>query len=98
MNLLQVPICLHVAGNRDHRKRQLGYRGYRIQQMEAGMLVQRLLLVATGLDMGSHPLLGFDVNVCDDIYKEGLHEKTMLIQIPIGPHRGRPWLKGSLHG
>ncbi|MGE7118938.1 SagB family peptide dehydrogenase [Peribacillus sp. NPDC046944] len=98
VNLLQVPICLHVAGNRDHRKKELGYRGYRIQQMEAGMLVQRLLLVATALDMGGHPLLGFDVNVCDDIYKKGLHEKTTLIQVPIGPYRGRPWLKGSLHG
>ena len=65
--------------------------------MAAGMLVQRLLLVATTLDMGGHPLLGFDVNVCDDIYRTGLLGKTSLIQIPVGPYEGRPWLKGSLH-
>ena len=97
VNILQVPLCLHVVGNKDYLRPELGYRGYRIQQMAAGMLVQRLLLVATALDMGGHPLLGFDVNVCDDIYRTGLLGKTSLIQIPIGPYQGRPWLKGSLH-
>lgn len=97
VNLQQVPLCLHVVGNKDYLKSELGYRGYRIQQMAAGMLVQRLLLVATALGMGGHPLLGFDVNVCDDIYRMGSFGKTSLIQIPIGPYRGRPWLKGSLH-
>ncbi|MGE7603573.1 SagB family peptide dehydrogenase [Peribacillus sp. NPDC097675] len=97
VNLQQVPLCLHVAGNKDYLKNELGYRGYRIQQMAAGMLVQRLLLAATALGMGGHPLLGFDVNVCDDIYRMGSLGKTSLIQIPIGPYRGRPWLKGSLH-
>ncbi|KRF67682.1 NADH oxidase [Bacillus sp. Soil768D1] len=97
VNLQQVPLCLHVAGDRDHFKSALGYRGYRIQQMEAGMLVQRLLLAASALGMGGHPLLGFDVNVCDEIYKMDPQGKTSLIQIPIGPYRQRPWLKGGLH-
>lgn len=97
VNVQQVPLCLHVTGNKDHLKPELGYRGYRIQQMEAGMLVQRLLLIASALQMGGHPLLGFDVNVCDAIYRSHLHGKTSLIQIPIGPYSERPWLKGSLH-
>lgn len=97
VNLRQIPLCLHVAGNKDHYKPELGYRGYRIQQMEAGMLVQRLLIAASALGMNGHPLLGFDVNVCDEIYKMENHlGKTSLIQIPIGPYRQRPWLKGSL--
>ncbi|PMC35660.1 NADH oxidase [Bacillus sp. UMB0899] len=97
VNLLQVPITLHVVGNRDYDKNTLGYRGYRIQQMEAGMLVQKLLLTVSALEMGGHPLLGFDVNQSDQIYNLESLGKTCLIQIPIGPHRQRPWLMGSLH-
>lgn len=98
VNLSQVPLCFHVAGSRDHLKTALGYRGYRIQQMEAGMLVQRLLLAANAIGLGGHPLLGYDAHACDEIYKLALHEKTCLIQIPVGPHRHRPQLEGGLHG
>jgi SagB-type dehydrogenase family enzyme len=97
VNLLQVPLCLHVAGDKEFYKTELGYRGYRIQQMEAGMLVQRLLLAAQALGMGGHPLLGFDANLSDELYKMDQQGKTSLIQIPIGPYRPRPWLRGSLH-
>jgi SagB-type dehydrogenase family enzyme len=99
MNFQQVPICIHVVGDQDHSKKQLGYRGYRIQQMEAGMLVQKLLIAASALGMNGHPLLGFDVNMCDELYKigGGPQGKTSLIQVPIGHYRNRPWLKGSLH-
>ncbi|WP_121612666.1 SagB family peptide dehydrogenase [Mesobacillus foraminis] len=96
VNLLQVPLCLHVAGDKDFDKTSLGYRGYRIQQMEAGMLVQRLLLAASAIGMGGHPLLGYDANLCDEIYKMKHTGKTSLIQVPIGSYRQRPWLKGSL--
>ncbi|MBU7592698.1 SagB family peptide dehydrogenase [Metabacillus halosaccharovorans] len=97
VNLLQVPITIHVVGNKYYEKDSLGYRGYRIQQMEAGMLVQRLLLAASALDMGGHPLLGFDANLSDQIYNLGPLGKTSFIQIPIGPFRQRPWLMGRLH-
>ncbi|PLR89833.1 SagB family peptide dehydrogenase [Bacillus sp. T33-2] len=97
VNLCQVPLCLHVAGAKDHLTTALGYRGYRIQQMEAGMLVQRLLLAASAIGLGGHPLLGYDVSLCDEIYKMDPKGKTSLIQIPIGPYRHRPWLRGSLH-
>nr|WP_304220171.1 SagB family peptide dehydrogenase [Fredinandcohnia onubensis] len=96
VNLIQVPLCFHVAGDRDHLKTSLGLRGYRIQQMEAGMLVQRLLLAATAIGWGGHPLLGFNAYISDKIYKMDSHKKTSLIQIPIGPYRTRPWLRGSL--
>lgn len=96
INLFQVPLCFHIAGSLDYDKKELGYRGYRIQQMEAGMLLQRLLLAAAALGMGSHPLLGFDVKVCDTLYSLTEQGKTSLIQIPIGPVRARPWLQGSI--
>jgi SagB-type dehydrogenase family enzyme len=97
VNMFQVPLCLHVAGDKNHFKTEMGYRGYRIQQMEAGMLVQRILLVASALGFGGHPLLGFDANRCDELYKLSPQGKTSLIQIPTGPYRPRPWLNGILH-
>ncbi|PEY30019.1 NADH oxidase [Bacillus cereus] len=97
VNLFQVPLCLHVMGNKDYSKNDLGYRGYRIQQMEAGMLVQKLVLAASAIDMGGHPLLGFDASLCDKLYELDTTRKTTLIQIPVGPYRPRTWLKGSLH-
>lgn len=96
VNLYQVPLCLHLVGEKDHLKERLGYRGYRIQQMEAGILVQRLLLVSCALGMGGHPLLGFDANQSDELYRIDSKGKTSLIQIPVGPYRSRAWLKGSL--
>ena len=96
VNLYQVPLCMHVVGDKNHLKEKLGYRGYRIQQMEAGILVQRLLLMSCALGMGGHPLLGFDVNQCDELYRIDSKGKTSLIQIPVGPYRPRAWLKGSL--
>jgi nitroreductase len=96
INLFQVPLSFHVAGNRNHLLSQLGYRGYRIQQMEAGMLVQRLLLAASAVGMGGRPLLGFDVNSSDEIYKMASQGQTGLIFIPVGPYRHRSRLTGSL--
>jgi SagB-type dehydrogenase family enzyme len=97
VNLFQVPICLHVVGDKDHLKSALGYRGYRIQQMEAGMLVQHLLLAASAIGMGGRPLLGFNPSFCDEIYNLNQQGKTSLIQIPIGHYRQRPRLEGGLH-
>ena len=96
VNLFQVPLCLHVVGDKEHLKKELGYRGYRIQQMEAGITVQRLLLVTCALGMGGHPLLGFDAKQCDELYGIDSKGKTSLIQIPVGPYRPRAWLKGRL--
>ncbi|QYR19585.1 SagB family peptide dehydrogenase [Paenibacillus sp. sptzw28] len=96
INLFQVPLCFHVAGDKDHLQSQLGFRGYRIQQMEAGMLVQRLLLAAIASGMGGRPLLGFDAANSDEIQSLAPLGQTSLIQIPVGHYRGRPRLEGSL--
>lgn len=98
VNIFQIPLCLHVTGYQHHLKTELGYRGYRIQQMEAGMLVQRLLLASAALGMGGHPLLGFGVRLCDEIYKITPQGKTSLIQIAVGPYHPPPRLEGGLHG
>ena len=96
VNLLQVPLCLHIIGNKNHYQNSLGYRGYRIMQMEAGMLVQRLLLASSAVGFGGHPLLGFDTKLTDGIYKLDSDDRTTLIQIPIGSFREKAWMRGSL--
>ncbi|TVY07753.1 SagB family peptide dehydrogenase [Paenibacillus cremeus] len=98
VNLYQVPLCLHVVGPKDHLIGALGYRGYRIQQMEAGMLVQRLILAACALGFGVHPLLGYEVSTIDALYSLEAEGMTALIQLPIGPYRPRPRFEGGLHG
>lgn len=97
VSLFQVPLCVHIVGEKQHEKEKLSYRGYRIQQMEAGVLSQKLLLAASAIGLGGHPLLGFDVNTCDHLYKLNEQGQTTLIQIPIGFYEERAWLRGSLH-
>ncbi|TVX99117.1 SagB family peptide dehydrogenase [Cohnella terricola] len=97
VNLFQVPICLHIAGEADHLISQLGFRGYRIQQMEAGMLLQRLLLASVALGMGGRPLLGFHAGSCDELYRMSVHGRTSLVQIPIGYYRPHPRVEMGLH-
>lgn len=96
LNLFQVPLTFHVAGDLGHLHAELGYRGYRIQQMETGMLVQRLLLAACASGMEGRPLLGFDVSSMNELYGLTPLGQTTLIQIPIGPCRSRSRLEGSL--
>jgi SagB-type dehydrogenase family enzyme len=96
VNLFQVPCCFHIVGDKDFYIGEIGYRGYRIQQMEAGIVLQRLLLTAGALGLGGHPLLGFDVKSCDELYLLNAKQKTSLIQVPVGPYRPRAWLKGNI--
>ena len=96
LNLTQIPLHLHVAGDRDHLTEALGIRGYRIAQMEAGMMVQRLLLAANALDLGGHPLLGFDAGMMDTLYGTASHGRTTQIFVPIGRHRPRSQWRGML--
>ncbi|MBX5437335.1 MAG: SagB family peptide dehydrogenase [Alicyclobacillaceae bacterium] len=98
LNLFQVPVCVHVAGRRDHLVESLGYRGYRIQQMEAGIRLHRLLLVAAAIGWNGHPLLGFEAALCDKLYGLSARGQTALVQVPVAPHRpGARWEAG-LHG
>lgn len=98
VNLFQVPFCLHLVGHRDTYQTTYSYRGYRIQQMEVGMLLQRLLLAASALGMNGHPLLGYDESACDDIYNFGQQGRTCLIQVPVGRYRKVSKFEGALRG
>ncbi|WP_198850311.1 SagB family peptide dehydrogenase [Alicyclobacillus sp. SO9] len=96
VNLHQVPLCFHILGDVHHLKRQYGYRGHRIQHMEAGIVLQKLLLTASALGMNGHPLLDYDEALCDEIYNSSAINKTTLIQIPVGYYRPVARLEASL--
>jgi SagB-type dehydrogenase family enzyme len=97
VNMAQIPLSFNIIGDNAHYKSSYGYRGHRIQHMEAGILSYHLLLAASALNMGGHPILGFDVHSYDEFYKLNEKGKTSLLQIPIGHFRPHPRLQGSLH-
>ncbi|MFB5190653.1 SagB family peptide dehydrogenase [Alicyclobacillus fastidiosus] len=96
VNFFQVPLCFHLVGSRD-RYQVFGYRGYRMQQMEVGMCLQRLLLSASARGLGGHPLLGYDEGACDDIYNFEAQGKTCLIEVPVGHYRKTARFEGALY-
>lgn len=98
VSLSQVPLIFHAAGDRHHNEAIWGTRGYRIQQMEAGALVQRLLMSASAAGLGGRPLLGYETKAVDDLYRLPIGNETALIQIPIGPYRYRSRWECGLHG
>jgi SagB-type dehydrogenase family enzyme len=97
VNTAQIPLSVNIAGDNAHYQSAYGYRGHRIQHMEAGILSHHLLLAASALNMGGHPILGFDVHSYDNLYKLSGKGKTSLLKIPIGHFRPHPRLQGSLH-
>jgi SagB-type dehydrogenase family enzyme len=96
INLYQVPICLHLFGNPIYQKETLDARGYRISQMQTGILVQRLALAASRIGFGAHPLLGFDTKMVDSLYSFDSNIYRSLIQIPIGPFQSANSWEGVL--
>ncbi|MXQ55394.1 SagB family peptide dehydrogenase [Shimazuella alba] len=97
INLFQVPICLHILGDPLLGTEYLGTRAYRIRQMETGILVQRLLLAASSIGFGGHPLLGYNTKMIDQLYQIQDQKETTLIQIPIGPFHLRGKIEANIH-
>lgn len=97
VNFFQVPMCLHLVGPSTHLRETFGYRGYRICQMEIGIVLQKLLLTASWLGTGGHPLLGYDEGVSDEIHGFEGSGQTCLIQVPIGFYRKTSRLEGPIY-
>jgi SagB-type dehydrogenase family enzyme len=86
-NLFQVNLCLFPVAHYEPRLSIYGDRWYRVQNMEAGIIVQRLYLAAAALRLGCHTQLGFHVDAVNTLL--GLQESplTSLIQVLIAPER-----------
>ncbi|WP_137789275.1 SagB family peptide dehydrogenase [Bacillus sp. E(2018)] len=86
VNMAQIPLSFNFSGSNNHYQELYGYRGHRIQHMETGILAHKLLLASSLQSMNGHPVLGFDVLWYDGLFQLGGHERTSLLQIPVGYH------------
>ncbi|MGH3693811.1 MAG: SagB family peptide dehydrogenase [Pseudonocardiaceae bacterium] len=84
-NMFHINLCFFPVANYGPRLNAYGDRWYRVQNMEAGIIVQRLYLAAAALGLGCHTQLGFHVDAVNALF--GLSESplTSLIQVLIAP-------------
>jgi len=84
-NLFQVNLCFFPVAHYEPRLATYGDRWYRVQNMEAGIIVQRLYLAAAALGLGCHTQLGFHVDAINALLGLGESPLTSLIQVLIAP-------------
>ena len=90
LNLFYTSVSLFPVGNYTSGFQVYGDRWYRMQNMEAGIIAQRLYLAAAALKLGCRASLGFQVPEANRFL--GLsdakdHQYTSLLQIMIAPER-----------
>jgi SagB-type dehydrogenase family enzyme len=83
LSMMNVSLCLIPVGHYDDGFQVYGDRWYRMQQMEAGILVQRLYLAAATFGLGCRANLGYQNRQADALLRLPIGYKS-LIQIMIG--------------
>jgi SagB-type dehydrogenase family enzyme len=86
-NLFQINLCFFPVAHYEPRLAAYGDRWYRVQNMEAGIIVQRLYLAAAALGLGCQTQLGFHVDAVNKLLGLGKSPLTSLIQVLIAPSR-----------
>ncbi|MGH3822738.1 MAG: SagB family peptide dehydrogenase [Pseudonocardiaceae bacterium] len=86
-NLFQINLCFFPVAYYEPRLAAYGDRWYRVQNMEAGIIVQRLYLAAAALGLGCQTQLGFHVDAVNELLGLGESPLTSLIQVLIAPRR-----------
>jgi SagB-type dehydrogenase family enzyme len=86
LNLFQMSICLVPVANYKSGFQVYGDRWYRMQNMEAGIIAQRLYLAAAALNLGCRANLGYDVPNMNTFLCLP-DEYTSLLQILIAPEQ-----------
>lgn len=84
INMFQISVAFFMVGDYSAAFRASGNRGYRIQNMRAGIVIQRLYAVSAALDLGCHALLGVDVKGIDDLLELGGSSLTTLMEVVVG--------------
>ncbi|HKR50824.1 MAG TPA: SagB family peptide dehydrogenase [Pseudonocardiaceae bacterium] len=84
-NLHQINLCFFPVAHYEPRLAAYGDRWYRVQNMEAGIIVQRLYLAAATLGLGCHTQMGFHVDAVNTLLGLGETPLTSLIHVLIAP-------------
>lgn len=77
-------VVVIITGVLDRVRIKYGDRGYRLTLIEAGHLSQNMLLLATGLGLGSCPLAGFIDSEVNRLLDINLQKEVALYMIAIG--------------
>ena len=89
-NVSYMSVSLFLVGNYKSGFQVYGNRWYRMQNMEAGIIAQRLYLAAAALELGCRASLGFGVPETNTFLglSEAKDDQYMsLMQIMVGPER-----------
>lgn len=78
--------CVIVAADLKYAIHNYGERGYRFSLLEAGHIVQNMMLVAASLDKGIAPIGGFDDKEINRHLRIGEDRFSTLYLIPIGEY------------
>ncbi|HWS38496.1 MAG TPA: SagB family peptide dehydrogenase [Actinoplanes sp.] len=87
-NLAHTNLCVYPVGDYERGFAEYGDRWYRIQNLEAGIVTQRLYLAAAALGLSCHASLGYEIPRTDTMLGLDGTGATSLIQLMIGA--GRP--------
>ena len=86
-NLHQVPLIIHLTSAFCDFVSSVGTRGYRMLQMEAGMLTQQKQLFASGFQLGAHPMLSYDSKFLERALGLDNWGQTILMQMAVGEYK-----------
>lgn len=84
LNVYNLSVCFFLVGDYNAGFHIYGDRWYRMQNMEAGMIVQRLYLVAAALQLGCRASLGFHQSAVRAFLQLPEHWHA-LIQVMVAP-------------
>ncbi|MEK5120249.1 MULTISPECIES: SagB family peptide dehydrogenase [unclassified Bacillus (in: firmicutes)] len=83
-NLVEMPLIVHLVLNMKKFIENMKFRGYRVMQMEAGRIMHQIQLNAAGLNLGSHPMLGYRADNLEEFF--GI-QNNITVQMSIGKYR-----------
>jgi SagB-type dehydrogenase family enzyme len=88
-NVDQAPVVLVLIGRLREAVHQLGQRGVRVMNAEAGMFASRVYLACAVWSLGCGAALGFDAAALNAILDLDIRDEVPLLVIPLGPRRPR---------
>jgi SagB-type dehydrogenase family enzyme len=94
INIELAAFTVHIAAWKDYRRAGRGARGYREQQLAVGAAVEALTLLGDAAGLGSHPILGFDVERVEQAYGLSADPHGVHAQVSFG--RVRPDLNWEI--
>jgi SagB-type dehydrogenase family enzyme len=84
INMFQISVAFFMVGDYSAAFGACGNRGYRIQNIGAGIVIQRLYTASAAQELSCHALLGMDVKGMDDLLELGGSSLTTLMAVVVG--------------